>query len=295
MNHILYVTYCTTGSITDSPEVTGSVALNFPSSTSNVPSSTSDTTASQTILTEPATGSESISSPNSNSNSGAIAGGVVGAVTLIGGLVAWFTIRRRRQRRASSTDYISGQGGDTGVVPYPMEIERPRLYVSLFISLGHVKVCDNVIDLIIVLPSTLRTQVHTRRGQLQRSIFRTPVDSISALHRACNPTEWYIMAFQRFDIPKFATPILPFYNLNSLPNTKTEQFLACIPRILWLAHACGVPSGLLAYMGYLLFIQTISCLDIFVVSYSSSRIYPHRQWTMMQSTDIQTKHGLRVM
>ena len=59
---------------------------------------------------------------------------------IAGGLVAWFTIHSRRQRLAPSTDYISGQGSYMGAVPYPMGTERPRLDVSLILSLGHVKV-----------------------------------------------------------------------------------------------------------------------------------------------------------
>ena len=114
-------------------EVTGTFVSNPLSSTSNIPcSNSSNTIASRTIPPVPAASSESVSSPNSNSNSGAIAGGIVGAVALIGGLVAWFTIRRRRRRHQSPAGYISGQGSDIGVVPYPMEIERPRLYVSHF-------------------------------------------------------------------------------------------------------------------------------------------------------------------
>jgi hypothetical protein len=109
------------GSITDSPEVTGSA--------SNVPSSTSN----RSTIT-PGTSSPALSSSKSNSNAGAIAGGVAGGVAgvaLIAGLVAWFTIRRRR-RHAPSADYISGRGSsDMGVVPYPMDTWRPRLYVSL--------------------------------------------------------------------------------------------------------------------------------------------------------------------
>lgn len=115
--------YCTIGSITDSPEVTGSA--------SNVPSSTNNQSTITPGTSSPASSS---SSSKSNSNAGAIAGGVVGGVVgvaLIAGLVAWFRIRRRR-RHAPSADYISSQGSDMGVVPYPMDVGRPKLYVSLF-------------------------------------------------------------------------------------------------------------------------------------------------------------------
>ena len=110
------------GSITDSPEVTGS-ASNVPSSTINHSTFTPGVTSSS-------------SSFKSNSNAGAIAGGVVGGVAvvaLIAGLVAWFTIRRRR-RHAPSADYISSQGSDMGVVPYPMDVGRPKLYVRRFFA-----------------------------------------------------------------------------------------------------------------------------------------------------------------
>jgi hypothetical protein len=124
---------CTYRFITDSPEVTGS-ASNVPSSTSNQPTITPGTSS-------PASSSSSPSS-KSNSNAGAITGGIVGdavggivggivGVALIAGLMTWFTIRRRR-RCTPSADYISSQGSDMGVVPYPMDIGRPKLYVRLF-------------------------------------------------------------------------------------------------------------------------------------------------------------------
>ncbi|KAF8503279.1 hypothetical protein F5888DRAFT_970217 [Russula emetica] len=105
----------------DSPEVTGSA--------SNVPSST----RGQSTIAPGTSSRASSSSSKSNSNTGAIAGGVVGGVVgvaLIAGLVAWFTIRRR-QRHAPSADHISNQGSDMGVVPYPMDIVRPKLYCVL--------------------------------------------------------------------------------------------------------------------------------------------------------------------
>jgi hypothetical protein len=193
------------GSITDSPEVTGSA--------SNVPSSTSN----QSTITPGASSPASSSSSKSNSNAGAIAGGVAGGVAggaLIAGLVAWFMIRRRR-RHAPSADYISGQGSDIDTTPmsmtFPMDVGRPKLYVSLFLSLCHVKAYETVIDPIIVLPRTLRTQAHTRRRQLlQRSTHRTQVNRISALHRTCNPTERHTMAYQRSDSPNFVSHTLPF-------------------------------------------------------------------------------------
>jgi hypothetical protein len=192
--------YRTIGSITDSPEVTGSA--------SNVPSSTSN----QTTITPGTSSRASSSSSKSNSNGGAIAGGVIGGVVgvaLIAGLVAWFTIRRRR-RHAPSADYISSQGSDMGVVSYPTDIGRPKLYVSLFLSLGHVKASKTVIDLIIVLPRILRTQAHTLRGQLlQQFTRRIQVNRMSALYPTCNPTETHTMAYQRSDGSNFASPTLP--------------------------------------------------------------------------------------
>ena len=125
-NHIFYVLYCTIGSITDSPEVTGSA--------SNVPSSTNTQSTITPGASSPA--SSSSSSSKSHSNAGAIAGGVVGGVigvALIIGLMAWFRIRRRR-RYAPSADYTSGKGSDMGVVPVLMDVGTPKLYVSLFFS-----------------------------------------------------------------------------------------------------------------------------------------------------------------
>ena len=196
-NRIFYV-LCLSAPITDSPEVTGS-AYNVPSSTSN-----------QSTITPGAT---SPASSSSNSNTGAIAGGVVGGVVgvaLIVGLVAWFAIRRKRHH-APSADYISSQESDMAVVPYPIDVARPKLYVRiLFFSFGHVKAYETVIDRIIVLPRILQTQAHTRRGKLlRRSTRPIQVDNISALHRTCNPTEWYTTAFQRSD------------SLNFVPSSRT--------------------------------------------------------------------------
>ena len=133
----------TIGSITDSPEVTGSA--------SNVPSSTS--TGNHSTVTP---GTYSPASSKSNSNAGAIAGGVVGGVVgvaLIAGFVVRF-ITRRRRRHAPSADYISGQGSDMSAVPYPMDIVRPKLYVSpFFFPLDHMKAYEIEIDLIIQDPS----------------------------------------------------------------------------------------------------------------------------------------------
>jgi hypothetical protein len=192
------------GSIIDSPEVTGSA--------SNVPSSTSN----HSTITPGTSSPASSSSSKSNSNAGAIAGGVIWGIAggaLIAGLVAWFTIRRRR-RHAPSADYISSQGSDIGTtpmsMPHSMDAGRLRLYVSLILSLCHVKAYETVIDPIIVLPRILRTQAHTRRSHLQRSARRTQVNRISALHRTCNPTERPTMAFQRSDSPNLASPALPF-------------------------------------------------------------------------------------
>ena len=142
------------GSITGLPEVTGSA--------SNVPSSTSSIT--------PGTSSRASSSSKSSSNTGAIVGGVIGGVAgvaVITGLVAWFTIRRRR-RHAPSADYISGQGSNMGVAPHAMDVRRPKLYVSLyFYSLCYVKAYEAVIDpIVVLLHRILRTQAHTRCGLL---------------------------------------------------------------------------------------------------------------------------------
>jgi hypothetical protein len=115
------------GCITDSPEVTGG-AFYVPSSTSYQSTITPGTSS-------PASSPSSSSLSKSNSNAGSLAGGVVGGivgVALIAGLVARFTIIRRR-RHALSADHIRDQGSNMGgVVPYPMNTLRPKLYVSLF-------------------------------------------------------------------------------------------------------------------------------------------------------------------
>ena len=227
------------GSIADSPEVTGS-ASNVPSPTSGHSTITPGATSSSS-----SSSSSSLSSKTkSSSNSGAIAGGVVGGVAvvaLIAGLVTWFTIRRRR-RHAPSADYIGSQGSDMGVVPYPMDAARPKLYVRLFLlSLGHVKAYETVIDRIIVFPRTLPTQAHTRlRLLLRRSTRRTQVDRILALHRTCIPSERYTVAYQRSDGPNFV--LHPsFLSARPSPIRKQSKLSACSFGILWLAVACGVP------------------------------------------------------
>lgn len=116
------------GSVTDSPESTGS-ASSIPTSTRNSQSTVAPDTAST------ASPSASSSSSKGGSNTGAIAGGVVGGVVgaaLIAGIVAWFTIRRRRARSAPSAAYINGKG-DMGqaAVPYLLTTETPRLYVRI--------------------------------------------------------------------------------------------------------------------------------------------------------------------
>jgi hypothetical protein len=113
------------GSVTDSPEGTGSA--------SNVPTSTRNSQSTVTPQKISSASSSASSSPSKgSSNTAAIAGGVVGGVVgaaLIAGIVAWFTIRRRRARSAPSTAYM-GQAA----VPYPLTIETPRLYVRLIFS-----------------------------------------------------------------------------------------------------------------------------------------------------------------
>lgn len=121
--HIL-ILYCRP----DTPEVTGTASI--------IPSSIK---VAQSTLTPTATGSHSssTSASHSSSNAGAIAGGVVGGLlgaALIAAVVAWFVIRRRRARSAPSTEYMSGQSGEMGQpVPYPLTVDAPRLYVSLFV------------------------------------------------------------------------------------------------------------------------------------------------------------------
>ena len=57
-----------------------------------------------------------------------VIGGVVGA-TLISGLVVWFD-RRRRARRAPPTTDTTGEIEQP--VHYPLTIETPRLFLSLY-------------------------------------------------------------------------------------------------------------------------------------------------------------------
>ncbi|KAH9993792.1 hypothetical protein BJV77DRAFT_996908 [Russula vinacea] len=104
----------------DSPEVTGSASVS-PSLVGGGTTTTSKTSSSPVP-----------SAFRGSSNTGAIAGGVVGGiigVALITGFAAWFTIRRRRARspRPPSVDYFGGQESEMGVVPYPPNIGR-KLY-----------------------------------------------------------------------------------------------------------------------------------------------------------------------
>jgi hypothetical protein len=112
-----------TGSVADSPEITGSA--------SNVPTSTKN---SQSTLTPQTT------SPSSNSSSkgGAIAGGVTGGIAgaaLIAGVVAWITVRRRRARSAlSAVAFYDKSDMGHGAVLYPTVASVPRLYVRVVFS-----------------------------------------------------------------------------------------------------------------------------------------------------------------
>ncbi len=113
------------GSVTDSPEVTGSASI--------VPTLTKGSQSTLTPASTPASSSSSSSSSKGSSNGGAIAGGVVGGIfgaALIAGLVAWFTIRRKRARSTPSEAYMGDQGGMGQA--YPLTAETPKLYVSLF-------------------------------------------------------------------------------------------------------------------------------------------------------------------
>jgi len=104
----------------DSPEVTGSVPIPSPTSTGN----------QHTITPGASSPASSSTTTKSGSNAGAIAGGVVGGVigvALIAGLIAWFTIHRRR-RQAPSAGYVNRQESDMSVVPFTMGTERPKLY-----------------------------------------------------------------------------------------------------------------------------------------------------------------------
>jgi len=109
------------GSVTDSPEVTGSASI--------VPTLTKGSQSTLTPASTPASASSSSSSSKGSSNGGAIAGGVVGGIfgaALIAGLVAWFASRRKRARRTPSEAYMGDQGGMGQA--YPLTAETPKLY-----------------------------------------------------------------------------------------------------------------------------------------------------------------------
>jgi hypothetical protein len=110
-----------TGSVADSPEITGSA--------SNVPTSTKN---SQSTFT-PQTTSPSSNSSNSSSKGGAIAGGVTGGIAgaaLIAVVVAWITVRRRRARSAlSAVAFYDQSDMGHGAILYPTVASAPRLYV----------------------------------------------------------------------------------------------------------------------------------------------------------------------
>ncbi|KAI9459401.1 hypothetical protein BJY52DRAFT_366461 [Lactarius psammicola] len=105
----------------DSPEVTGT-ALIVATSTSEVTKSTitPDTSSSSTPISD------------HSSNTGAIAGGVVGgiiAVALIAGVVLWFVIRRRRARSVPSAPYEDPQGSEKEQLPpHPLAEGTLKIY-----------------------------------------------------------------------------------------------------------------------------------------------------------------------
>jgi hypothetical protein len=118
-----------TGSVADSPEITGS--------TSNVLTSTR---SSQSTFTPEAVSSSLSSSPPSSSKGGTISGGIVGGIVgaaLIAGIVAWLTFRRRRACSARSVAAIDDQCDMIqGAVLHPIVAEVPRLYVRVFFFSG---------------------------------------------------------------------------------------------------------------------------------------------------------------
>ena len=184
---------CILGSVTDSPEVTGSASV--------IPSSTSSSQSAQSTITS------NTSSPlpsKGSSNAGAIAGGVVGGiigVALIAGLVAWFTIRRSRSRSVRPLEHSGDQGSDMAVVPYPSDIGALKLYVSLvFPHPATVRAYKSVTDLLIALSRTLPTRAHTQRMRLpQRSSPRTQADGVSALRPICKLTKRHTAASRKSD------------------------------------------------------------------------------------------------
>jgi hypothetical protein len=182
---------CILGSVTDSPEVTGSASV--------IPSSASSSQSAQSTITS------NTSSPlpsKGSSNAGAIAGGVVGGiigVALIVGLVAWFTIRRSRSRSVRPLEHSGDQGSDMAVVPYPSDIGALKLYVSLvFPHPATVRAYKSVTDLLIALSRTLPTRAHTQRMRLpQRSSPRTQADGVSALRPICKLTKRHTAASRK--------------------------------------------------------------------------------------------------
>ena len=116
---------CILGSVTDSPEVTGSASVG--------PSSTNSSQITITLKTSSSSSSKGHGSLNTGVISGGVVGGIIG-VALIAGFVARFTIRRSRARSVPSTEHSGEQGSDMVVVPYPSDIGRLRLYVSHFFS-----------------------------------------------------------------------------------------------------------------------------------------------------------------
>lgn len=189
------------GCVTDTPEGTGS-ASNVPTSTRNSQSTVTPQTASS------ASSSASSSSSKGSSNTAAIAGGVVGGVVgavLIAGIVAWFTIRRRRAREPPSTAYM-GQAA----VPYPLTIETPRLYVRMFPP-GHVGRTDRIF----ALSRTLQTRVRTpHKHHPRRSTRRTTPASSLALTPICKLTDRHISAYPRSD----RSGLHPPHSISSFEN-----------------------------------------------------------------------------
>ena len=137
---------------------------------------------------------------------GGVVGGIVGAA-LIAGIVAWFTIRRRRARSAPSTGYIDGKGNMGGIaVPYPLTIETPRLYVRVFFSPGHVGTCQSRTDRIFALSRTPQTRVRTPpRRHPRPSTRRTTALTSLALTPICKLTDRHIPAYPRSD--RSASPV----------------------------------------------------------------------------------------
>jgi hypothetical protein len=175
---------------------------------------------------------------------------------LVAGIVAWFTIRRRRARSAPSAPYIDGQGDMGQAMPYPLGIETPRLYVRVFFArLGSMPAYQGVTNRTIEPPRIPQTQVHTRhRPHPRPSTRRTTVAISLALNPTCKVNDRHTEACLRFDRSVFH-PFLSLY-LSKIKRTFAQ--------VLWLVYGIIKSADYGAYALFcMLFRGDIS--DLFTV------------------------------